>query len=64
MRLINQIGTFSEVRIAQSTVTQTKRAVKIINKAHLTRQEYMKRFIYEINLLKDMDHPNIVKIYE
>lgn len=24
----------------------------------------MKRFIYEINLLRDLDHPNILKIFE
>lgn len=45
-------------------MTSTKRAVKIINKAHLRKKEYLKRFMYEINILKDLDHPNIVKIYE
>lgn len=58
------IGTFAEVRVAKSEVTKTDRAVKIINKKHLSRADDIKRFIYEIDLLKNLDHPNILKVYE
>jgi serine/threonine protein kinase len=33
------IGTFAEVRLAESVVTNTMRAVKIINKKHLSRAD-------------------------
>lgn len=63
---INEIlgtGAFGEVRKCMSTKTGHIRAVKIIKKTKMTPKE-QKTLQTEINILKGMDHPNIVKIYE
>ena len=39
------------------------RAVKVMDKTAIEESE-MERFLTEINILKMMDHPNIVKLYE
>ena len=44
-------------------ITGTVRAVKILNKGHLSAKD-RNRFLYEISLLKELDHPNIVKVFE
>jgi serine/threonine protein kinase len=58
------IGTFSEVRKVESIVTGSQRAVKVFNKMHLTNVEDIKRFFYEIEILRAMDHPSVLKIFE
>jgi len=40
------------------------RAVKSLLKSGFYDEEEKKRFISEISLLKSMDHPNILKLYE
>lgn len=40
------------------------RAVKVINKKHLHNQDSLRRFLYEIDILKDLDHPNVLKVFE
>ena len=43
--------------------TGAQRAVKVLAKKNLDDDE--KRMLFnEINLLKDIDHPNIIKMYE
>ena len=37
------------------------RAIKIIPKSKVKDLE---RFLYEINIIKQYDHPNIIKLYE
>jgi len=39
------------------------RAVKIIRKESMSPEEEQS-FKYEINILKKLDHPNIIKLYE
>ena len=39
------------------------RAVKIINKKNLEEEE-KEKLLNEIQILKQMDHPNILKLYE
>ena len=39
------------------------RAVKIINKKYLAQEE-REKLLGEINILKQLDHPNILKLYE
>lgn len=39
------------------------RAVKIINKKYLAEEEKLK-LLNEIDILKQLDHPNILKLYE
>jgi calcium-dependent protein kinase len=58
------IGTFAEVRKVESIVTGSLRAVKVFNKQHLVNIEDIKRFFYEIEILRDMDHPSVLKIFE
>ncbi len=56
-------GTFSTVYEAQNRITDIMRAMKIIkkNKNNPLDEKEIKN---EINILKTMDHPNIVKIFE
>jgi calcium-dependent protein kinase len=56
-------GSFSEVRRCVHKVTNVPRAVKIIRKTKATKasSELLRR---EIEILKALDHPNILKIYE
>jgi calcium-dependent protein kinase len=56
-------GAFGEVRVLEHRETKEKRAMKAIKKAHLSARE-VEVILDEIRILKDLDHPNIVKIYE
>ena len=56
-------GAFGEVRLCTHRKTGVKRAVKIIKKSFLQGKEET-RFLSEIELLKNMDHPNIVRLFE
>ena len=60
---MTNVGSFGEVRKCISKLTGTIRAVKILNKTNLQERD-QKRFIYEIELLRELDHPNIIKIFE
>lgn len=63
MLFIHILGSFGEVRKCISKLTGSVRAVKILNKINLKPKD-QKRFLYEIELLKELDHPNIIKVYE
>ena len=56
-------GAYGEVRKCQHKETKTQRAVKIINKNCLEEEEKHK-MLTEIDILRKMDHPNILKLYE
>ena len=59
-------GTFSTVYEVQNRITDILRAMKVIKKReheHSSEREE-KEIINEINILKTMDHPNIIKIFE
>lgn len=43
--------------------TKVLRAVKIVNKKGLADEDKMK-LLSEIDILKKLDHPNILKLYE
>ena len=51
------------VRKAQNKITGVQRAVKIINKVSLNEEEKQK-LRNEVNILRNLDHPNILKVYE
>lgn len=51
------------MRKCQHKKTKAIRAVKIIKKDALDEKE-MERFIHEIEILKKLDHPNILKLFE
>ena len=57
-------GSFATVYLVQNRITEAIRAMKIINKSSNTSEEDEKEIINEINILKIMDHPNILKIFE
>lgn len=56
-------GAFGEVRLCLHKETQSQRAVKVLRKNLLDPKE-MEMLKNEIAILKDLDHPNIVKMFE
>lgn len=57
------LGAYGEVRKCLHKETKALRAVKIINKKFLEEEEHVK-LLSEISILKELDHPNILKLYE
>lgn len=58
-------GAFGKVVKVQHNVSKVFRAMKIINKRELKlRKEEEKALITEIDTVKTLDHPNIMKVYE
>ncbi len=56
-------GSFATVYEAQNRITDIMRAMKIIKKDKYNSGNELE-IINEVNILKTMDHPNIVKIFE
>lgn len=56
-------GSFGEVRKCIHKTTKAIRAVKIIKKECLQGNEKL-RFFYEMEIMKKLDHPNILRIFE
>lgn len=56
-------GAFGEVRLCTHRTTKEKRAVKVLPRASMDK-EAEKTLLNEINTLKSLDHPNIIKIFE
>ncbi|EAS02022.1 calcium-dependent kinase (macronuclear) [Tetrahymena thermophila SB210] len=56
-------GSYGEVRKGVHKKTGQQRAVKIIDKSQCKPEE-QKQLIEEFNILKQLDHPNIIKVYE
>lgn len=54
-------GTWGEVRVVKDKETGTRRAAKRIPKCYV---EDCDRFKFEIELVKSLDHPNIVRVCE
>jgi len=54
-------GTFGEVRVVRSVVSGELRAAKNIPKCYV---EDVERFRQEIDIMKSLDHPNIVRLFE
>lgn len=57
-------GSFGRVISAYHNITHQPRAIKIINKFSIKSEEIRSRIMTEVTILKSLDHPNIVKIYE
>lgn len=58
-------GANASVYEAESKHSLERRAVKVLAKRKLRlRQESIDKFLAEVNILKQLDHPNIVKLYE
>jgi calcium-dependent protein kinase len=56
-------GAFGEVRLCTHRETKEKRAVKVLKKESMDAAEQA-TMLSEINILRSLDHPNIVKIFE
>lgn len=56
-------GAYGEVRLVTHRDSKEKRACKVLKKEKLDKEEIQK-LSNEIRVLKGLDHPNIVKIYE
>ena len=56
-------GAYGEVRKCLHKETKALRAVKILNKKYLPKDE-LEKLVNEIDILKKLDHPNILKLYE
>jgi calcium-dependent protein kinase len=57
------LGGFGEVRKCSNKKTGAIRAVKIIRKDALDTKEKA-RFFTEIDIMRQLDHPNIVRLFE
>lgn len=57
-------GTYGEVRMCFHRESGTKRAVKIIRKDLMTNEGLRANLDKEISILRTLDHPNVVRIYE
>jgi len=57
-------GSFAAVYRVQNRITDSVRAMKIINKSSSCSEEDDKEILNEINILRTLDHPNILKIFE
>ncbi|KAJ1966064.1 hypothetical protein GGI12_000329 [Dipsacomyces acuminosporus] len=60
-------GTFAEIRLVHRTDEQTQLAVKIMEKRNFSLRgtaEGGANYIHEINLLRGIKHPNIVRVFD
>ena len=57
-------GSYGEVYLVKNNITGTIRAMKVIDKNNEEEELTDEEILNEINILKKIDHPNIVKIFE
>ena len=57
-------GTFSIVKLGINKKTKEKVAIKILKKKKIIHKEDVERIEREINILKKLDHINVIKIYK
>ncbi|CAG9317475.1 unnamed protein product [Blepharisma stoltei] len=57
-------GAFGSVRKITHRVTGEARAVKTIHKKTLRTEEERQTFFNEVSVLRALDHPNVLKLYE
>ena len=57
-------GTFGKVKLGIHIPTEEQVAIKILEKDKIQDQEDLSRISLEINILKRLNHPNIIKIYD
>ena len=55
-------GTFGVVKLAINSQTGEKVAIKIINESKIAKDQKL-TFIREIEILKKLKHPNIIRLY-
>ncbi len=57
-------GSYATVYCVENRITGSKRAMKVISKGDNCNDEDDKEITNEINILRTLDHPNILKIFE
>ena len=57
-------GSYASVYCVENRITGAKHAMKIIDKSSNCSDETDKEIFNEINILRKLDHPNILKIFE
>ena len=57
-------GTFSVVKLGENKLTKEKVAIKIMLKSKIVNQEDLIRIAREIEMLKKLNHPNVIKIFK
>lgn len=57
-------GTFGKVKLGIHIPTEEQVAIKILEKDRIQDKEDLDRISREINILKKLNHPNIIKIYD
>lgn len=57
-------GSFSKVRLGTHVLTNERIALKIIEKSKITEAADIERITREIQILKLLNHPNVIKLYE
>lgn len=57
-------GTFGKVKLGIHSHTQEKVAIKILEKSKISDVADVERVTREINILKQVRHPNIIQLYE
>ena len=58
------VGTFGKVKLAEHIITGQKVAIKIINKQKMHQMNMHEKLSREINILKVMAHPHVIRMYE
>nr|3HX4_A Chain A, Calmodulin-domain protein kinase 1 [Toxoplasma gondii] len=57
-------GSFGEVILCKDKITGQECAVKVISKRQVKQKTDKESLLREVQLLKQLDHPNIMKLYE
>lgn len=57
-------GSFGEVILCKDKITGQEYAVKVISKRQVKQKTDKELLLKEVELLKKLDHPNIMKLYE
>ena len=57
-------GSYGEVYLVKNNITGTIRAMKVIDKNNEEEELTDEEILNEINILKKIDHPNIIKLFE
>jgi serine/threonine protein kinase len=56
-------GTFSKVKLGVNKLTKERVAIKIIEKANIKEKDDLERVKREIEILNNIRHSNVIKIY-
>ena len=57
-------GSFGKVKLAKHILTNEKVAIKILEKSAIKNDKDLKKINREIKILKQLNHPNVIKLYE